>query len=270
MKATRSVLIGFRKQHGLSQQELGRRVAYQMGLGWSDVACQKRISNWESGSSEPNEQERSALAKVLGVTREQIDANLGKTSQDSIFHWLARDDAEPSFVGICCTSGPREIHDMGMLSSLQKGIAAGKISVAMFIPGNRIPDTGIDSGILNGHIAGVEKDVIEYYRCLVASSKDTCDRVQVYQPTINLSMPFPPMMSCNYLIAYRDRGTVQSRVYFWVRTARFDDLMLVDADHTPRTSIWQHYFDPVFSTWYNKKVLSSGGGFWKSTPIAKL
>lgn len=215
MKAKRSVLIGFRKQHDLSQQELGKRVAYKLGLTWTDAACQKRISNWESGSSEPNDRERGVLAKVLGVTREQIDENLGTTTQDSIFHWLARDEAEPSFVGICCTSGPREIHDLGMLISLKKGIVSGKISVAMFIPGNSIPNgnNDTDTAILNGYIYGVYKDIAEYHRCLTASSEDAGKQVKVYKPKNELTVPFPPMMSCHYLVAYRDRGTIQSRVY---------------------------------------------------------
>lgn len=263
MRAKRITLIGFRKQRGLSQQELGRQVAKRMGLDWTDTAAQKRISNWESGLSEPNDQEQRVLAKILGVSLEQIKSNLGKTSQDSIFHWLARSEAEQSFIGICCTSGPREIYDLGMLESLQKGIAAQKISVAIFIPGNTIPNTDMNSTILNGYIAGVHLDVLEYYRCLLASSEDASNRVKVYQPATELIDPFPPMRSCHYLVAYRDRGTLQSRLYLWVRTVSHDELMLVDSDYTSRTTVWQNYFTPVFTTWERKGILSEGGGFWK-------
>ncbi len=260
-------LPDLREKRDLSQEQLGQRVAKVLNLDWSNSVAQKRVSNWENGIAQPSTQHTKALAKALGVTQDQVSAALSQTTERSVFHNLAEESAEPSLIAICCTTKPRELHDVGILAAVQKGVASGKISVAMFVPGNRLASTDTDSSILNGYIASVRIGVADYYRCLTASHETAKEQVKIYQPSNDVFVPFPPMMSYHYLIAQRDHDTIQSKVYIWARTLQFDEIELVDSDHTTQTSVWQSYFEPIFTYWVREGKLPEGSGPWKTTVL---
>jgi len=267
-RGKQSGLAEFRKQRGLSQTELGQKVAKKLGVEWTDGICQKRISNLELKISTASENEMRALSKVLGLSLEQISSQMDCTiTHESIFHELSKEDAGPSLIAICCTSRPSELYDVGILRAIHAGISAKKISVALFFPGNVLSPLGTYGDLINGHIISTKKQVDEYYGVLTTSCEDAINRVKLYQPWEIVSMPFPPAKSIYYLIARRDRGTIQTSVYMWLKTLRFNQLELVDANHTEQTSIWETYFEPIYTGWKQTGFLGHGGGFWKTASM---
>ena len=276
-------LADLRKLRNFSQQELGLRVAKELRLKWKESAAQKRVSNWESGVSSPDPTERRALAKVLGVGIQQLDTALVQRQKTSgtqaFFEKLA--GGPPSFVGICFTARPIGHNDSAILTAMQKGVASGNISFAMFVPGsdvglsppteNEDPAVSDDRAILTGYIKNVWKEVHSYCKAIVhgAAGKNLADHLKMYKPAADTNgspSPFPPGGSRYCLIVQAPEGQAYKReLYLWVHTERFNDLDLVDTTEDGfQLEIWERYFSAVLTSWINKKKLPADGGFWKA------
>lgn len=281
-------LVDLRKKRNLSQQDLGLRVAKELKIKWTEAVAQKRISNWEAGASLPSGSEHRALAKVLGISAHDLDLAIQrqKVSEGQIsFERLAAAEAAPSFVGICFTSEPAGHHDPTILAAMQKGIASGKISFAMFVPGRETDALTVDSkdpevakqcATLNFYANDVWLEVHRYYKAIRDGVEDhnpaegsvLKDHLRMYQPT-NKTIPFTPSGSryCLVIQAQSEgKGTAyEKKLYLWVHTARLNDLQLVGTseDGGSQVKAWEAYYTGILTEWFKEgRKLPEQGGFW--------
>jgi transcriptional regulator with XRE-family HTH domain len=68
-----SSLKEWRKQKGMSQQELGSAVFKKMGKRPNTAYVQKSISLWENYRSTPSRAEKTAICSVLEVSEDDIE-----------------------------------------------------------------------------------------------------------------------------------------------------------------------------------------------------
>jgi len=291
-------LADLRKRRSLSQQEVGVRVAKDLHLKWTPSAAQKRISNWEAGTSRPSASERRALAKVLGIAARDLDSAIldsaiqkpRATGAWGPFEALAADDALDSFVAICFTSKPAGPLYPAILSAMQRGIAHGKISFAMFgpfclesivSPGDQTddPETARDYGFLDGsYIKHVWNGVFDYYKAIREGVMKQAsngfvleDHLKIYKPADG-SVPFPPSGSRHCLVIRAVSevvGAYDKKLYMWIHTAQFNDLEIVDTDRDgSQLELWEAYYTDVVRPWFRDKSLPDRNvGFWRTVDV---
>jgi len=77
-----------RDAHGLSQDELGRRIAAHLGL--DKPVSRRAIVNWENGTAVPHGRNLRALDHVLGAQTSSDDPPLSQASYMDLLAELAR------------------------------------------------------------------------------------------------------------------------------------------------------------------------------------
>jgi transcriptional regulator with XRE-family HTH domain len=273
-------LLELRRSLGYTQLKLGLLVAREIKKHFSKPYAQKKISQWESGITRPNEEESNALAHLFGLGRPEIEQFFSKAAPLSAADMLEdlSISAKPSLVIACYSSKPRATLVQDVRKALANALTAN-VSFAMFFP----HPLAIDPSLA----ASFDDDLLKYYcdtwNQVLAHYKDLrSDLIPAKRKNIILYAPKPPLRGANILVPPSNirytlvtqtvgQADFQSTLYSWVETESVDGLYRVGTFSLQKAAsqipAWQGYFGKVISHWKATYRLISGDKYWKSVKV---
>lgn len=269
--ARSSFLSELRKQAGLTQDELGKKI------GLPDSYAQKKVSQWESDLTRPNAAEIDKLSKVLKVPLEELRsyfADRNSRSTVELFSRLAVLD-RPALLAVCYSGRPR-VHVDAFVRAKYEEALKRNLFVAMFVP---FPMTGGDTSsgsslLLTGYSNRVWGSIFALNDKLRSSlgDREFTKHRGTYGPKVAAkpdSILVPPFLSRYALLLEKNkRGDYDRTLYLWVETAENKQVQLIGTSDNEgadeQIQSWEAYFEGVITSWMKDNVLPThDSGYWR-------
>lgn len=249
---------------GLTQKELGLKVATLLGQRLSEAHAQKKVSYWEGGHAKPTAPELSALSEVLKKPHAEIESWFVKlpSSAEDLFMQLAESD-QPSLIAACYSGAPAASRDPAVFAALVAGISK-RVSLAMFFPfpeQSSVENKASTATDLKQHYGSVWTSVRTHYEILFSNCSAPAreQHLALYVPLLSdrpANVLIPPGSSRYTLVVQQSAPpSLPSRTLFvWVESERLEGLYRVgtfalqDIYH-PQLLAWQAYFGSVIDAW---------------------
>lgn len=252
-----SHLAQLRKNSPLTQSELAKKMGLPAAYG------QKKVSQWEAGHAKPNKDEQERLAKILGVSPDELGLALSEPGGQSSLELAGRllTSNRPSLFAICFSGRPRIMSDSVVRAKFVQAMKRN-LSVAMFVPFPTIaPSTPSSSRmLLAGYYSRVWGSVLEVREKLQAEiGRD--HNIGLYGPRNGGEPWLIPPFGSRYalLLEKNDQGDAEKSLYISVETSRNKNLQLVgttndDASYEEIQN-WEAFFNPVVAAWMSTDTL---------------
>jgi len=268
----------WRKEKGLTQEDLGKAIAKRLNRPIGDSYAQKKIARFESGASMPTAEEFHAMADVLGVDPEALKAAVAGRppieGASRMGELGVTDENGWCLMAVCTLSRPRpQILDESF-KAVEEAIAKRHLSMAIFLPyaaavGIAEPSDHINN--LIGYQARVRKSLMEANLIFLnALGAELAKSVALYAPRtdITTTVLIPPVFR-QFALTLRQaapNAPISKNLDMWTPGQETDVSRPIRPTGVysleEQTDAWESYFGEVIPHWVTTKTFIASDAYW--------
>lgn len=271
-------LSSWRKEKGLSQEDLGKAIARRLNRPIGVSYAQKKIARFEAGASTPTGEELNALAEELGVEPETLrSAVVARAPHDGASRMDGLgviDDKGWCLMATCVLSRPRPQTLEESYEAVKEAIEKRHLSMAIFLPypsAVSLPDTSDHVNNLIGYYARIRKSLLEANLIFLNSlGPDLAKSVALYapRPEVSTTVLIPPVFRQFSLTLQQaePNGPITKSLDMWTPGPETDASRPVRATGVysleEQTDAWESFFGDIIPRWVATKTFIAADSYW--------
>jgi transcriptional regulator with XRE-family HTH domain len=271
-------ISSWRKQKGLSQEDLGKAIARRLSRPIGVSYAQKKIARFEAGTSAPTTEELHAMAEVLGVEVEALKSAIADRAPQEAASRIAEFGVSEKgwcLMASCILSRPRPQSLDESYKAIVEALEKKHLSLAVFLPYPSVvhlPKTSYLINNLVGYYSGVIKSLLETNLAFINSlGPALAEAVALYVPReeILTSVLIPPVFR-QYSLTVRQTeptGPIIKSLDVWTPGTETDASRPVRATGVysleEQIDAWESFFGEIIPHWVATKKFLAADSYWQ-------
>jgi len=268
----------WRKDKGLTQEQLGKEIASRLNRPIGPSYAQKKVARFEAGTSTPTSDELHAMAEILEVEFEALKSVVAEQAPlegaSRIDELGVADEEGWCLMATCVLSRPRPQTLDDSFKAVEDAIRTKHLSMAVFLPYPSAVNLLTTSDHINnlvGYFARIRKSLLEANLVFInALGPELARSVALYvpRPEISASVLMPPVFR-QYALTLRQiepNGVITKSLDMWTPGPDADVPRPVRATGVytleEQTDAWESYFGEVIPHWVAKKAFIPADAYW--------